>query len=156
RRPHPRLLDPVREHRVHDAARGLRQLLRAAGGRLRLHLPPGPGHVGRPLLAAHLRGPAGRDRDPLPRRADGRARAPPSAPGAAPRPARAEAIRHFYGAFCALDGVSLDLRAGELVSIIGPNGAGKSTLVDVLTGARRPSAGTVWFKEREVRGLGPV
>lgn len=69
---------------------------------------------------------------------------------------RAEGVRHFYGDFCALDGVSLGIRAGEVVSIIGPNGAGKSTLVNVLTGALRPTAGTVRFKERDIRGIGPV
>ncbi len=62
----------------------------------------------------------------------------------------------FYGDFCALDGVSLAINAGEFVSIIGPNGAGKSTLINVLTGALRPSAGTVRFKERDISGIGPV
>lgn len=42
-----------------------------------------------------------------------------------------------------LDGVSLTVAAGEVVSIIGPNGGGKSTLVKVLTGEIRPSAGSV-------------
>ena len=62
----------------------------------------------------------------------------------------------FYGDFCALDGVGLSVNAGEFVSIIGPNGAGKSTLINVLTGVLRPSAGTVLFKERDIRGIGPV
>jgi branched-chain amino acid transport system ATP-binding protein len=69
---------------------------------------------------------------------------------------RAEGVRHFYGDFCALDGVSLDFRAGEFVSIIGPNGAGKSTLINVLTGGMRPTAGAVRFKDRDIRGIGPV
>jgi len=69
---------------------------------------------------------------------------------------RAEGVRHFYGDFCALDGVSLDFRAGEFVSIIGPNGAGKSTLIDVLTGGVRPTSGAVRFKDRDIRGIGPV
>jgi branched-chain amino acid transport system ATP-binding protein len=65
-------------------------------------------------------------------------------------------IRKLYGNFCALDGVSLVVDAGEFVSIIGPNGAGKSTLINVLTGVTRPSAGTVRFKGRDIGGLGPV
>jgi branched-chain amino acid transport system ATP-binding protein len=65
-------------------------------------------------------------------------------------------LRKLYGDFCALDGVSLSIAAGEFVSIIGPNGAGKSTLINLLTGALRPTAGTVRFKGRDVAGVGPV
>jgi branched-chain amino acid transport system ATP-binding protein len=65
-------------------------------------------------------------------------------------------VRHRYGDVLALDGVSLAIRPGELVSIIGPNGAGKSTLVNVLTGALHPSSGSVRFKDRDIRGRGPV
>ncbi len=69
---------------------------------------------------------------------------------------QAEGLRKLYGEFCALDGVSLGVDAGEFVSIVGPNGAGKSTLINVLTGVTRPSAGTVRFKGREIGGAGPV
>jgi len=69
---------------------------------------------------------------------------------------RAEGVRKVYGGFCALDGVSLDVREGEFLSIIGPNGAGKSTLVNLLTGVLRPTAGTVRFKGRDIGGVGPV
>ncbi len=69
---------------------------------------------------------------------------------------RAEGVRMFYGDFCALDGVSVRVDTGEFVSIIGPNGAGKSTLINVLTGALKPSGGTVRFKERDISGIGPV
>ena len=69
---------------------------------------------------------------------------------------RAEGLRKFYGKFCALDGVSLAVGAGEFVSIIGPNGAGKSTLINVLTGVLRPSAGTVRLNDRDITGIGPV
>jgi branched-chain amino acid transport system ATP-binding protein len=65
-------------------------------------------------------------------------------------------VRQFYGDFCALDGVSLAVEPGQVVSIIGPNGAGKSTLINVLTGLLHPSAGTVRFKGRDIRGIGPV
>jgi branched-chain amino acid transport system ATP-binding protein len=69
---------------------------------------------------------------------------------------RAEGLRKLYGEFCALDGVSLAIDAGEFVSIIGPNGAGKSTLINVLTGVVRPTAGVVTFKDRDVSGIGPA
>ena len=66
----------------------------------------------------------------------------------------AQNIRKFYGDFCALDGVSLSVAAGEFVSIIGPNGAGKTTLVNVLTGLATPTSGTVRFKGEDVAGIG--
>ncbi|MFG3439527.1 ABC transporter ATP-binding protein [Nonomuraea sp. NPDC047897] len=53
-----------------------------------------------------------------------------------------EATRR-YGDVLALDRVSLDIGAGELVGLLGPNGAGKSTLINLFTGLRRPTSGTV-------------
>jgi branched-chain amino acid transport system ATP-binding protein len=68
----------------------------------------------------------------------------------------AENVTKLYGAYCALDGVSFRLAAGEFVSIIGPNGAGKTTLVNVVTGLLRPSLGTVRFKGTDIAGIGAV
>ena len=65
-------------------------------------------------------------------------------------------VSKAYGEFVALDGVSLSIAEGELVSIIGPNGAGKTTLVNVLTGLLKPSAGVVRFKGEDIAGIGPV
>ena len=61
-----------------------------------------------------------------------------------------------YGAFRALDRISLAFGDGELVSIVGPNGAGKTTLVNLLTGLLLPSSGVIHFKGRNVVGLPPV
>jgi zinc transport system ATP-binding protein len=43
-----------------------------------------------------------------------------------------------------LDQVTLEIRAGEIVTVIGPNGAGKTTLLRIALGLLKPSAGTVW------------
>ena len=69
---------------------------------------------------------------------------------------RASGLTKLYGDFLALDDVSLDVDAGEFVSIVGPNGAGKSTLINILTGVTRPTAGSVRVRDREVAGLPPA
>jgi branched-chain amino acid transport system ATP-binding protein len=65
-------------------------------------------------------------------------------------------VKKAYGDFVALDGVSLAVAEGEMVSIVGPNGAGKTTLVNVLTGLLKPSSGIVRFKGDDIAGIGPV
>lgn len=51
-----------------------------------------------------------------------------------------------FGELQVLDGLSLDLREGEFVSILGPSGCGKSTILKILTGAVRASRGVVDFR----------
>jgi len=58
-----------------------------------------------------------------------------------------------YGGVTALNGVSLDVREGEIFGIIGPNGAGKSTLFDILCGITVPSSGSVRIMGREIAGI---
>jgi ABC-2 type transport system ATP-binding protein len=57
--------------------------------------------------------------------------------------ARTAEVTRRYGDVVALDRVSVEIRAGELVGLLGPNGAGKSTLINLFVGLRRPTSGTV-------------
>jgi putative ABC transport system ATP-binding protein len=70
---------------------------------------------------------------------------------------RARALEKRYGdgegLVHALDGVELDVAAGESLAVMGPSGCGKSTLLHLLGGLERPSAGEVWLAGRRVDGL---
>jgi branched-chain amino acid transport system ATP-binding protein len=60
-----------------------------------------------------------------------------------------------FGGLLAVNGASLDVRKGEIVSLIGPNGAGKTTLFALVSGFLRPDAGEVRFEGESVLGLRP-
>jgi branched-chain amino acid transport system ATP-binding protein len=60
-----------------------------------------------------------------------------------------------YGAARALWGVSLDVRAGELLCVVGPNGAGKTTLINTIAGILRARAGRLVFEGRDITALAP-
>jgi putative ABC transport system ATP-binding protein len=53
----------------------------------------------------------------------------------------------------ALDGVSLDVEAGELLVVRGTSGSGKTTLLNILGGLDRPTAGEVWLGDRELTAM---
>lgn len=63
-------------------------------------------------------------------------------------------VRRRFGATAALDGVSLNLRKGEILGIIGRSGAGKSTLIRCLNGLERPDTGEIFVEGRDIARLG--
>jgi len=60
-----------------------------------------------------------------------------------------------FGGFTALNGVSFDVRKGEILGLIGPNGSGKTTAFNCISGALTPTAGSIRFDGAEMGGLTP-
>jgi branched-chain amino acid transport system ATP-binding protein len=65
---------------------------------------------------------------------------------------RVEALELRYGDARALNGVSLEVRRGEIVALVGANGAGKSSLIRSIAGMEKPSAGKIWFRDTDITG----
>jgi len=63
----------------------------------------------------------------------------------------ANGLHKAYGSKSALKGVSLTLRAGEMLVLLGPNGAGKSTLLQLLTGLFTPDQGSITVLGHDMR-----
>ncbi|SEH01207.1 putative ABC transport system ATP-binding protein [Nonomuraea solani] len=66
---------------------------------------------------------------------------------------RLDGVRKQYGETAALDGVTLEIRAGEAVAVMGPSGCGKSTLLNMIAGLDRPTGGTVAVGGQELGRL---
>src|SRR6476660_7824191 len=64
-------------------------------------------------------------------------------------------LRKAFGGIVAVDGVSFEVRAGEILGIIGPNGSGKSTLFNCVLGQLQPSAGEVRIDGKMTTGMRP-
>ena len=78
---------------------------------------------------------------------------------ARPKPQRGElllqvqAVRKEFGGLVAVNDISFDIRAGDIVGLIGPNGAGKSTTFNLITGVLSLTRGAVQFRGQAVGGL---
>lgn len=64
-------------------------------------------------------------------------------------------IHAYYGHIHALQGVSITVESGEIVTLIGANGAGKSTTLKTIAGFLRPRPGSVLLEGRPIQGLAP-
>lgn len=63
-----------------------------------------------------------------------------------------QGLSRAFGGLRAVDALSFDVAAGEIVGLIGPNGSGKTTALNLISGALRPDRGSVRFEGRELAG----
>jgi putative spermidine/putrescine transport system ATP-binding protein len=78
----------------------------------------------------------------------------PSQPDAAPD-VRLRELRKHYGEVVAVDGVDLDIRAGEFFTMLGPSGSGKTTTLRMIAGFEIPDSGSIELAGEDVSGLPP-
>jgi len=64
-----------------------------------------------------------------------------------------EALTKEYGRRRVVNGVSINVSAGEIVGLLGPNGAGKTTTFNIVVGLIRPDTGQVRFEDQPITGL---
>ena len=63
-----------------------------------------------------------------------------------------EGARKAFGGLVAVNDVSFDVREGELVGLIGPNGSGKTTMLNLISGALKPTAGSISLAGTRISG----
>ncbi|MDO9391350.1 MAG: LPS export ABC transporter ATP-binding protein, partial [bacterium] len=66
---------------------------------------------------------------------------------------RTEGIFKSYKKHRAVNGISLEVKQGEVVGLLGPNGAGKTTTFNIITGLLKPDSGKVLLDQTEITGL---
>jgi len=64
-------------------------------------------------------------------------------------------VEMYFGKVCALTGVNLKIRKGEIHSVIGPNGAGKTVMMNIINGLYRPQKGDIFFKGKKINRIKP-
>ncbi|HAU78601.1 MAG TPA: hypothetical protein DCW88_24705 [Agrobacterium sp.] len=64
-------------------------------------------------------------------------------------------IRKTFGGLKAVDGLGLTIKAGEVVGLLGPNGSGKTTLMSLISGALKPTEGSIRLEGQEIAGRRP-
>lgn len=64
-----------------------------------------------------------------------------------------EKLKKFFGGVKAVNGVSVEVKQGEILGVIGPNGAGKTTFFNTVCGVYRPDGGKIILQNREIQGL---
>src|SRR3954470_14099435 len=77
-----------------------------------------------------------------------------AAPAAEPL-VRFQTVSKRFGAFTAVDRLSLDIQDGEFFALLGPSGCGKTTLLRMLAGFERPSEGKILLGGEDVSGVPP-
>lgn len=76
-------------------------------------------------------------------------------PGDAEPLLRFDDVHLSFGQVKAINGISFEVRPGELFAIIGPNGAGKTSIFNVISGVYRPQSGSLRFDGRDILGMRP-
>ena len=71
-------------------------------------------------------------------------------------PVRVRDLTRRFGDFTAVDGVTFDVREGEIFGFLGPNGAGKTTTIKMLTGLLAPTSGEGWVAGHDIRHERPL
>jgi len=66
---------------------------------------------------------------------------------------RAEGLVKAFRKRVVVQGVSLEVRPGEVIGLLGPNGAGKTTTFSMIVGLLKPDAGRIWFGDRDITRL---
>ena len=69
---------------------------------------------------------------------------------------RAVEVRKYFAGVKALDGVTLEIRPGEVHCLAGENGCGKSTLIKIISGVYQRDSGTIEFDGKELTKITPI